>query len=225
LDHSESSASFRYFVGRAARLPGGRNHPTEYQMPTSHAKTIDDVPSSNRKNETPQTPTVSTARIRSLGVGLVMAGAAASGLAADRTVSVKEAVNVAAPPSQTWEKIKDFNSWQAWHPAFASTEIIKGRGNTKGTVRVLTTKDGVKFTEELVLHDAASHTYSYRITESPLPITDYVSKLEVREIKGGSNVVWSSNFYVKDGASEEEIKKVISGVYRAGLDNLGSVIK
>jgi len=52
-----------------------------------------------------------------------------------------------------------------------------------------------------------------------------MSKLEVRENKGGSNVVWSSNFSINDGASEEEIKKVISGVYRAGLDNLSSVVK
>jgi len=195
-------------------------------MPTINTKSIDGGPSSsNRKKEIPQPASISTAPIRSLGVGLMMAGAAAGALAADRTVSVTEAVNLAAPPSQTWEKIRDFSSWQAWHPAFAGTEIIKGRGNTKGTVRVLITKDGAKFTEELVSHDDASHTYSYRITESPLPITDYVSQLEVRGVKGGSNVVWSSNFHVKDGASEEEMKKAISGVYRAGLDNLGSVVK
>ena len=155
----------------------------------------------------------------------MMASAAAVAQATDKTVSVTEAVNLSAPSSQTWEKIKEFNGWQAWHPAFASTKIISGRGNTKGTVRVLTTKDGAKFTEELVSYDAASHSYSYRITESPLPITDYVSKLEVKAVKGGSNVVWSSNFHVKDGASEEEMKKTISGVYRAGLDNLGAVAK
>jgi hypothetical protein len=31
-----------------------------------------------------------------------------------------------------------------------------------------------------VSHDAASRTYEYRITESPLPIAGYVSKLEIR---------------------------------------------
>ena len=194
-------------------------------MPTINAKSIDGVSPSNRKKEVPQSASISTAPIRALGVGLMMAGAAAAAQATDKTVSVTEAVNLAAPPSQTWEKIKDFNSWQTWHPAFANTEIINGRGNTKGTVRVLTTQDGAKFTEELVSHDAASRTYSYRITESPLPITDYVSKLEVKGLNGGSNVVWSSNFQIKDGASEEEIKKTISGVYRAGLDNLWPVVK
>jgi hypothetical protein len=154
-----------------------------------------------------------------------MAGAAASALAGGETLSVTEKIDLAAAPSQTWEAIKDFNGWQAWHPAFASTQITKGQGNAEGTVRVLTTKDGATFTEVLVSHNAASRTYRYRITESPLPITGYVSTLEVKPNKGGSSVVWSSNFKVEDGASQDEMKKVIAGVYRAGLDNLGSVVK
>jgi hypothetical protein len=101
----------------------------------------------------------------------------------------------------------------------------QGPGQCQRHSAGLTTKDGAKFTEELVSHNAAARTYEYRITGSPLPIADYVSRLEVRESKAGSNVVWSSNFSVNDGASEEEIKKVISGVYRAGLDNLSSVVK
>ena len=163
--------------------------------------------------------------IRAQGLGLLMAGVAASALAAGETVSVTEKIDLAAAPSQAWETIKDFNGWQAWHPAFASTQITKGQGNAAGTVRVLTARDGARFTEELVSHNAAARTYRYRITESPLPITGYVSTLEVKPNKGGSSVVWSSNFKVEDGASQDEVKKVIAGVYRAGLDNLGSVVK
>jgi hypothetical protein len=162
---------------------------------------------------------------RSVGLGLVMTAAASGALAAGKTLSVSESVELAAAPARTWQTIKDFDGWQAWHPAFAGTAITKGRGNTKGTVRVLTAKDGAKFTEELVSHDAASRTYQYRITESPLPITGYVSTLEVKGNPGGSSVVWSSHFEVKAGASEEEVKKAIAGVYRAGLDNLHSVVK
>lgn len=60
--------------------------------------------------------------------------------AADSTLSVTEKVDLLATPSQVWEAIKDFNGWQAWHPAFASTDIIQGQGNTQGTVRVLTAR-------------------------------------------------------------------------------------
>ena len=170
---------------------------------------------------------MSNSSIPSLGIGLMMAAAATSGaLAADKTFSVTETVDLRAAPARAWNTIQDFKTWQAWHPAFASTVIIKGEANTKGAVRRLTTQDGAQFVEELVTHDAAARTVQYRIIESPLPITGYVSTLEVRSgSHGGSTVVWSSNFGVQAGASDEEIRKTIAGVYRAGLDNLAAVTK
>lgn len=162
---------------------------------------------------------------RSLILAALLLCAAGAALAADKTVSVVETVDIAASPSRTWAAIQDFRGWQAWHPAFASTEIIKGPGNAKGTVRVLAARDGAKFTEELLSHEDVSHVVQYRIIQSPLPITNYVSSIKVQSTYEGSHVVWSSTFQVDAGAREEDIKKVIAGVYRAGLDNLGAVIR
>jgi hypothetical protein len=170
---------------------------------------------------------MSNPSIPSLGIGLMLAAAATTcAVAADKSYSVTEQVDLKAAPARTWATIQDFKGWQTWHPAFASTVITKGEGNTKGSVRELTTGDGAKFIEELVTHDAASRKVQYRIIESPLPIAGYVSTLEVRSGRdGGSTVVWSSHFGVKPGASDEEIKKTIAGVYRAGLDNLAAAVK
>ena len=159
-----------------------------------------------------------------LGIGLLLAFAASSVSAADRMVAVSEEVDLAASPARTWSAIKDFDRWQSWHPAFAGTSIVKGSANQKGEVRVLSTKDGAKFTEELLSHDRASRSFEYRIIESPLPISGYVSKIEVKRGRSGSHVVWSSTFRVDEGASEEEVRKTIAGVYRAGLDNLAAVV-
>jgi hypothetical protein len=38
-------------------------------------------------------------------------------------------------------------------------------------------------------------------------------------------VVWSSTFKVKPGTPEDDAKKLISGVYRAGLDNLAAAVR
>jgi mxaD protein len=194
-------------------------------MSLINVKSIDGVSSPDEKREITQEPSTSSASILSLGLGILMAGAAGHAQADGKFVSVTEEVELAAAPSRTWDTIKDFRRWQEWHPAFASTAITKGDGATKGTVRVLTTKDGAKFTEELVSYNTASRAYQYRIIDSPLPITDYLSTLEIKQNRTGSSVTWSSNFKVKAGASEEEMKKTISGVYRAGLDNLASVVK
>ena len=159
-----------------------------------------------------------------VGLGTLMAVAVAVP-AAERTVSVVETVQLAATASNTWSTINDFGSWQSWHPAFASTKMLQGDGHSQGAVRVLTTKDGGKFTEELIAFDAAARSYQYQILESPAPVMDYVSTIQVKETPVGSAVVWSSHFNVKPGTSEADAKKLISGVYRAGLDNLASVMK
>lgn len=108
---------------------------------------------------------------------LLSAALLTAATAAEPPLAVRESVELAANPSKTWDTIQDFRGWQAWHPAFAKTEIARGDGIGEGSVRVLTAKDGAKFTEELVSHDATARTYRYRIIDSPLPITDYVSTL------------------------------------------------
>ena len=165
-----------------------------------------------------------TRAAQAVGIGLLVASSVAVS-AAERAVSVVETVQLAAAPTKTWAAIKDFTAWQAWHPAFASTDLVRGDGHTQGSVRVLITKDGGKFTEELVSYNAASRSYQYRIIDSPAPVADYVSTIEVKEHNPGSTVVWSSSFNVRAGTSEADAKKLISGVYRAGLDNLASVVK
>jgi hypothetical protein len=162
--------------------------------------------------------------VQAVGLGALMAVAVAVP-AAERTVSVVETVQLATTANRTWSAIKDFGAWQSWHPAFASTQMLQGDGQSKGAVRVLMTKDGGKFTEELVAFDGAARSYQYRIIESPAPVINYVSTIEVKETAAGSTVVWSSHFNVKAGTSEADAKKLISGVYRAGLDNLASVMK
>ena len=160
---------------------------------------------------------------QAVGLGALMAIASAVP-AAERTVTVVETVQLATTATRTWDAIKDFSAWPSWHPAFAGTQMIQGDGKSKGAVRVLMTKDGGKFTEELVAFDAAARTYQYRIIESPAPVVDYVSTIQVKPTNTGSSVVWSSSFQVKPGTSDNDAKKLISGVYRAGLDNLALAI-
>ena len=168
---------------------------------------------------------VNAAYARSLILVALLLCVAGVAFATDKTVSVVETVDIPASSSRTWATIQDFRGWQAWHPAFASTEIVRGPGNAKGTVRVLAARDGARFTEELLLHEDVSHVVQYRILQSPLPITNYVSSLKVQSTYEGSQVIWSSTFQVDAGAREEDIKKAIAGVYRAGLDHLGAVIR
>ena len=163
--------------------------------------------------------------LRSLAAGLALAAVVPCALAAGPALSITEKADLAVPPAKAWDAIRDFGAWQTWHPVLASDEITKGKDNTKGAVRVLTTKDGGKITEELTAYSAAGMTYTYRIIDSPLPVKNYVSTLKVAKTKTGSTVTWSGKFDAKDGTADDDAKKAMTGVYRAGLDNLPNVVK
>lgn len=67
--------------------------------------------------------------------------------AADLQVVEKVAIN--APASKVWEKVNNFGDLGAWHPAVAKTEIVDGKNNEKGAVRLLTLQDGGTIKETL----------------------------------------------------------------------------
>jgi mxaD protein len=141
---------------------------------------------------------------------------------AGHIVTVREEVELGVPPPRAWAAIQDYLAWPNWHPAFATTKLLRGDGRSKGSVRLLTTQDGGQFTEELLSFDPARRSLQYRILKSPAPVTGYVSTLEVKPSESGSIVVWSSRFQVKDGTAEADATKAIAGIYRLGLDNLSS---
>lgn len=164
---------------------------------------------------------------------VIVAGVAAlvvsvSALAALKPLSVTETVDINAPPAKVWAAAKDFDGLNKWHPGFAKDELTKGKNNAVGTVRALTIKDGPTFTEELLAFDEASHTYKYRIIESPLPLNNYVATFKVAPGKdGGTRVTWSANFTRKnpsdsppEGETDAAAVKLITDVFKGGLANL-----
>lgn len=68
---------------------------------------------------------------RSFGILLAFAFATGGALAAGKTLSVTEKVDVAATPAKTFAAIKDFDSWQNWHPAIGGTEITMARATPR----------------------------------------------------------------------------------------------
>jgi mxaD protein len=151
---------------------------------------------------------------------------------APKTLKVVKTADIQAPVEKVWNAIKDFDSLNKWHPTFVKDEIVKGDNNKPGAVRKLTIKDGPSFTEELLAFDEATHSYRYRIIESPLPLRDYVSHISVKPgPKGGSHVTWSGTFKRKSTAdsppeaeNDDAATKLITGVYEGGLANLKKML-
>lgn len=133
-------------------------------------------------------------------------------------IDLNESVDVTASPADAWAAIVDFCSIPDWHPVIAECEQFDQDGKT---MRRLVTGDGGELLEELNEMDEGAMSFTYSIIESPLPIADYVSTMTVSEGGDGATISWSST-YNAAGVSDEEALEIMTGIYRAGLDELKS---
>ncbi len=152
-------------------------------------------------------------RASSIFGGLALAALTLGGASATEVTSK---VEVKASATKAWAAIGEFCDIKNWHPVIASCEISK---KDDGTFRMLTTKDGAKIYEKQLSRDDSTYSYSYQIIESPLPVANYKATIRVDSSMGGSiAIVWLATFDPK--GPEADAKKVISGIFAAGLDSL-----
>lgn len=148
-----------------------------------------------------------------------------------KTLTVNEEIAINAPAAKVWEKVSNFNDLGAWHPAVKKTEIIAGENNKVGAERLLTLQDGGTIKEKLLGYNAKANTFKYSIIEGVLPVSSYVSSVTVKATgKNTSSVVWKGTFKRKDlsatpaeGQDDASVVKVITGVYKGGLENLKKI--
>jgi mxaD protein len=102
---------------------------------------------------------------------------------------------------------------------------MKGAGIKAGATRTLTLGNGAKIEEKLTAYSGVKHSYSYALITGPLPVKNYVSTLALSPAGEGKTLVkWSATFDA-EGASDDEAKKAIGGIYDSGLDRIGNTLK
>ena len=154
-------------------------------------------------------------------------------LAGAPLLRVSKSVTIHATPAAVWEKARDFNALNTWHPAVARDEIVAGSNNQPGAERRLTLGNGGTVEEKLLSFDDAHRRFSYTIVGGVLPVSDYTSTFRVTPAgKDSSRVTWSGTFRRKDtgarpaaDANDATAVKTISGVYQSGLDHLKTLLE
>lgn len=135
-------------------------------------------------------------------------------------LNVSKEVSVNASIKTVWKMVGGFNALDVWHPVVIDSTLKSGAGSEPGDIRLLTLGNGATITEKLILLDDAKKTYTYAITESPLPVMDYVSTITVSESpEGMAKIEWASTFNANN-APDMKAVEAITGVYEAGLNNL-----
>ena len=132
-------------------------------------------------------------------------------------VSMSTKLNVSA--QQVWDVIGGFNALPDWHPLVDKSEIDEGG---EATIRRLSLAGGGTIIERLEAVNANERRYSYSILHGLLPVAGYQATIKVTEDEGEGccAVEWSSEFDPTSGTGESDAVEAISGVYKAGLENL-----
>src|SRR5262245_28317870 len=92
---------------------------------------------------------------------------------------VTEPVTITPPPEIVWNKNKDFDSIQSWHPAIESSSADKW--NAIGSTRTLMLKSSGKIIEVLETYSDVDRKFSYRMKDpGPLPVNNYTSTMSVK---------------------------------------------
>jgi hypothetical protein len=129
-------------------------------------------------------------------------------------LEVTASAMVPGKPKEIWNKIGSFCSIKDWHPVIAKCQKSKESGTT---FRTLTTKDGGTIKEKLL--KKTDHSYTYEIIESPLPVQNYKATISVAADGDQTKVEWQGTFDAK-GVSDDDAKKVVSGIYETGLASI-----
>ena len=122
-------------------------------------------------------------------------------------VYVKEEID--GPVDTVWPLIRDFGDISAW----ARGKVIRTEGTGIGMIRHVDSADG-RVIERCEAHDEAVMTFTYRLLESPWPMTDYVATVKLTDSEPGkTEIEWSSAFET-DRDEGERIRSGVERLYR-----------
>lgn len=128
---------------------------------------------------------------------------------------------LAADPDQIWSLVRQFDELASWHPQVPPSEM-EGNANptTPGATRRFTIDGRVVAREELIDHDDHRRTYSYKVLDQPLPISDFIARIEVLRAPDGAEVRWHATYTGADDIVPVVEKAFGDEVYATGLEAL-----
>jgi carbon monoxide dehydrogenase subunit G len=127
--------------------------------------------------------------------------------------SVKISDRIHASADRVWDLVGDFGGIARFSRGFKSVTCT---GSGVGAVRTITLPNDVQMQERCELHDAARRTLDYSIVGGPMPIANYLARIQLFEDGDGTRIEWSSTFEPK-GIGEAQAIAMIEGVYKGGI--------
>lgn len=142
--------------------------------------------------------------------------------------------DIAASVEACWQIVGDFAALHLWLPPVDSSEIISGKADEAGAIRLLNIGDKT-IEETLKSVSAEKRRLKYKISKGDvdvLPVNNYSSTLSVKESEAGCKVVWLGAFYrgypnndPPEHLNDKTAIEAVTGLYNLGLDSLKTYLE
>ena len=147
-------------------------------------------------------------------ISLVATATLSMSAVAQDFVEVTKTLELNASVSDVWAKVGDFCAIKEWHPAVSECSAYDDHGTY---YRTLTLADGATISEKR--SEESNTSYTYFIKKSPLPVKAYKASFTAEGDASKTTITWTARFRSK-GATDDEAKGVIEGIFQAGLDSI-----
>lgn len=127
--------------------------------------------------------------------------------------TVQKDITIDAEADQVWRIAGDPAQISDWLPPIESSRV-------EGDHRSCTLADGGQIEERILEHSDEERRYRYEILEGPMPLSSYVSSLEVADHDGHAHVTWTAEFEAEDSDQEQELLRTFDEMYGGGLEAL-----
>ena len=126
-----------------------------------------------------------------------------------------------APTDVVWAVLRDFNGFDRWHPAIATSAIERAQSAAKiGCIRRLKLSDGSEVREQLLALSDLEQTFSYCLLDTPIPMFNYVAHVRLLPVTDGNRTFWhwESRFTTRPEDTRRLTEMVSEQIYQAGFE-------
>lgn len=114
--------------------------------------------------------------------------------------------------NNVWQLLRDFSNIKAW----ATGNVVKIEGSGVGMIRHIEF-DLDKVVERCEAHDDNDMTFTYRLLESPWPMSNYVATVILTSAGPEETLIEWSSSYQAEPEQAEAVRNLIESTYRIGF--------
>jgi len=133
-----------------------------------------------------------------------------------------------APTRAVWQVLRDFNGFDRWLPAVATSAMERAQAADKiGCVRRVKLKDGSELREQLLALSDLEQTFSYCLLDTPIPMFNYVAHVRLLPVTDGDRTFWhwESRFTTRPADTERLTQMVAEQIYQTGFESIRRHLK